>query len=107
MPLEELLSRYGRGGAKAAALLKKENQTFQSPALAAKKENGDAAAARPASDDVKMKLENELMNGHSDNENNENIERASNLAQQQSSASSTQAASTTSPLAALVAPPHL
>ena len=80
MPLEELLERYG--GPSQKSVLRKTDK-FQSPIVKAKKEHNaqgdeeggnDCDSVHPT-DNIKTKLENKLVNGHSDNENNENIEK--------------------------------
>ena len=84
MPLDQLLERYGYApGAKKAAALGKD-QKFQSPAIRAKSDSNketvnadsnEASSSKASGDGVAMKLDTKLLNGHSENENNANLEK--------------------------------
>jgi len=94
MPLQQLMERYGGGGGACsiAKLRKKEGAVAPSPALRAKKVTTDdnvssslsngssngvngAGDAANNKDPVRLRLDADLLNGHSENENNENTER--------------------------------
>ena len=94
MPLEQLLERYGYApGTKKPPGLLQKLEKFQSPVIRAKKEDTSAANAdsneasstKTTDDGVIMKLDSQLLNGHSENENNANLEkeRADKLSKQQ------------------------
>ena len=96
MPLEQVLERYNKGP--VPTLRKKAGQDMLSPAIQAKQnkaplpDGADSGSDSKGSsneggsgDDCQVKLNfDKLINGHSDNENNENIEREIRVRQQQS-----------------------
>ena len=85
MPLEQLLERYGYApGAKKPLALARKDEKFQSPAIRAKKDTGkdtdnadsnEASSTKTSDEGIVMKLDTKLLNGHSENENNANLEK--------------------------------
>ena len=85
MPLEQLLERYGyTPGAKKPLALARKDEKFQSPAIRAKKhtdkdtdnaDSNEASSTKMPDEGIVMKLDTKLLNGHSENENNANLEK--------------------------------